>query len=115
MLPQLIPLCSASLSPSVSISVSISATAAIGQTCEKAPPELFNPHLEGIASGLLQIVQRDVPQWQMPGFMQLLRNSCRTLNLLRQKTPLGQHWGALIGRLPPDCQQRLVKSYGLST
>merc|ERR1712224_333851 len=113
--PELIPLCVAGLGPTVTMTVSMNANRAIGEMCMHGPPEILAPHLSAIAPALVAILQRgNIKPFQMQGHHELLRNTCYTLNILRQKSALGQQWPAICAQLPPDVLMKLQQRYGLS-
>jgi hypothetical protein len=116
LLPEVIPLCAAGLGPTMSFTVSTNACIAIGDVCEHAQPETLTPYLGAIIPALIQTLQRrdeHVPNWQMRGYNQLLRSGCTALNRLRQKSALGQQWGAVCAQFPADVGGKLQKRYGL--
>jgi len=116
LLPELLPLSAANgLGPKASPTVSINACWALGEVCQRAPPEAVSAHLDPIATALLAILQRrDVKNWQVQGHDQLLAAVCILLNRLRQSTALGQHWPALCAQLSPELRAQLAQRYGLS-
>lgn len=114
-IPELMPICVQALGPTASMTVSINAVGAIGEVCQQVQPEVLNPYLEALVPALLDISQRgNIQQWQMRGHHELLRGVCTAMNRLRQRTAVGQQWGAVVGRLPPDVLAKLQRNYGLS-
>lgn len=110
LLPELMPFCVAALAPTMSLTVSTNASWAIGEVCQKAPPESLTPYLSALVPALVGIVQRvqkgEVRQWQMRGHNELLQNVCTTLNHLRQRSSLCQQWAAVLAQLPEDVRRK---------
>lgn len=114
-LPELMPLCVQGLEPTASLTVSMNAVRAIGEVCQRVQPEVLNPFLGALVPALLAILQRgNIPQWQMRGHNELLRGVCTAMNQLRQRTAVGQQWGAVVAGLPADLLAKLQRNYGLS-
>jgi len=110
LLPQLMPLCAAGLGASMSITVSINANRALGEVCQRMD---VGPYLSGLVPPLVAILQRaEIKQWQMRGHTELLRNVCATVNLLRQRSALGQQWPTICAQLP--ALQTLQQRFGLA-
>merc|ERR1712012_1358379 len=73
LLPELMPLSVAGLGPTASMTVSTNACWAIGEVCQKAPPQTLTPFLDALVPALLAILQRrDVKPWQSKGHHELL-------------------------------------------
>merc|ERR1712099_114874 len=101
--------------PTISMTISTNACWAIGEVCQKAPPQTLTPFLDALVPALLAILQRrDVKPWQSKGHHELLHTVCMTMNYLRRGTALGQQWPTVCAQLPADLQETLRQRYGLS-
>lgn len=110
LLPELMPLCAAGLGPTMTMTVSINANRAIGEVCQRAD---VGPYLNVLVPALVAILQRaGVKQWQERGHSELLRNVCSTVNVLRQRSALGQQWPTICAQLP--ALQNLQQRFGLA-
>eukprot|EP00429_Kryptoperidinium_foliaceum_P067881 CAMPEP_0176057930 /NCGR_PEP_ID=MMETSP0120_2-20121206/28857_1 /TAXON_ID=160619 /ORGANISM="Kryptoperidinium foliaceum, Strain CCMP 1326" /LENGTH=904 /DNA_ID=CAMNT_0017391447 /DNA_START=55 /DNA_END=2766 /DNA_ORIENTATION=- len=76
-LPEVIPLCAASLREHTSATVSNNASWSIGEICIKVGPEFMTPFMDDVLQALVSVLKR-----QRPGQQLLMQNICITLGRL---------------------------------
>lgn len=118
MLPNLMPLAIAGLSPQNTLTVNNNAVWAIGECCAMAPKGTMTQYLDPIVTQLVEILKRsgaNIPYWQWQGYHELMQNTCLCVMQFRCKTELGEKWPAIFAQFPAQLQSTLTTRYCLPT